>query len=33
MAICKKLSGNRGVYYDIFKEWCHEEAGEEGGQG
>ena len=33
MAICKKLSGNRGVYYDIFKEWCHEEAEEEGGQG
>lgn len=34
MAICKKLSGNRGAYYDIFKEWCHEEAAqEEGGQG
>lgn len=33
MAICKKLSGNRGAYYDIFKEWCHEEAEEEGGQG
>lgn len=34
MAICKKLSGNRGAYYDIFKEWCHEEpAGEEGAQG
>lgn len=34
MAICKKLCGNRGAYYDIFKEWCHEEtAEEEGGQG
>ncbi len=33
MAICKKLSGNRGAYYDIFKEWCHEEAEEEGGRG
>lgn len=34
MAICKKLSGNRGAYYDIFKEWCHEEAAvEEGAQG
>lgn len=34
MAICKKLGGNRGAYYDIFKEWCHEEAAvEEGAQG
>ena len=33
MAICKKLSGNRGAYYDIFKEWCHEEAKEGGGRG
>lgn len=34
MAICKKLCGNRGAYYDIFKEWCHEEtAEEEGAQG
>lgn len=34
MAICKKIGGNRGVYYDIFKEWCHEEAAvEEGAQG
>jgi len=34
MAICKKLGGNRGAYYDIFKEWCHEEAVvEEGAQG
>mgnify|MGYP006986464946 CR=1 FL=1 len=31
MAICKKLSGNRGAYYDIFKGWCHEEAAGEGG--
>lgn len=34
MAICKKIGGNRGAYYDVFKEWCHEEAAvEEGGQG
>ena len=34
MAICKKLSGNRGAYYDIFKKWCHEETSEEeGGRG
>lgn len=34
MAICKKIGGNRGAYYDIFKEWCHEEAAvEEGAQG
>lgn len=34
MAICKKLGGNRGAYYELFKEWCHEEAAvEEGAQG
>lgn len=34
MAICKKLGGNRGAYYDIFKKWCHEEAAvEESAQG
>ena len=28
MGICKKISGNRGAYYDIFKAWCHDEETE-----
>ena len=32
--ILQKLSGNRGAYYDIFKERCYEETAErEGGRG
>ena len=28
MGICKKIGGNRGAYYDIFKAWCHDEETE-----
>lgn len=28
MAICKKISGNCGAYYDVFKEWCRDEETE-----
>lgn len=28
MGICKKIAGNRGAYYDIFKAWCYDEETE-----
>lgn len=27
MAICKRLHGNRGSYFDVFKYWCRDGEG------
>lgn len=25
MAVCKKMFGNKGNYYNVFKQWCEDE--------